>query len=67
MILVLDSVPWTEYDFDTVWKDMRSNTWRASFWLARADLGAQKSQGKGKQVPKDNEEGPSKKRKRSIK
>ena len=37
MILALDSVPWTEYNFDTVWEDMRTNARRARFRLARTD------------------------------
>ena len=44
--------------------DMRTNARRARFRMAHADRGGQTSEGKGKPVPRDTEEGTSKKRKR---
>ena len=45
--------------------DQKIHARRARFRMARADHGGQKSEVKGKQVPRNTEEGTSKKRKRS--
>ena len=42
LILALDSIPWTEYNFAPVWEIVSTSARRARFHVARSDRGSEK-------------------------
>ena len=42
LIMALDSIPWTEYNFAPVWEIVSTNVRRARFRVARSDRGSKK-------------------------